>query len=366
MKRFLIFFLLCQLYSRGYSQEASWKDRLYVEGNYHYGFMMPHSEYIAFFVREHIQGFQVNVGLWTDGGKSWHHSYNYPRFGIGYYRSGLSNRNIYGELNAVFAYVDRYYLNMQRKFNFGNRLSFGVGIINKRFDLENNSTNLAIGSNLNAYINYSLETSYRIFSNTSMKLGAGITHVSNGNYRQPNKGLNFFTGFTGITYTFQNQAVRSSFIPEEDNSRHRFLLLASYGMKQISRKLDMSFPVYGISGEYTRLITGNSWGGAALTCYYDPSLEKELSLNDTVQTSSADRVRVTLNLAYELKMGRISYVFQPGIYLKNPFKQPGIISNKLSVRYQINSRLVAGVTVKAHWFAIADLFEWSIGYNWKK
>lgn len=365
MRRRLIFFvfLLCSTVS---AQDSSWKDRLMWEGNYHYGFIMPHSEYIAFFVREHIQGFQFNVGLWTKGDKPWHQSYNFPRFGVGYYRSGLSNRDVYGELNAVFAYVDRYYLNRQRRFNFGNRLSFGIGLISKHFDLEKNSTNLAIGSKINAYINYSLETSFRIFPKTNLKWGAGITHVSNGNYRQPNKGLNFFTCFTGVAYTFNAPAVINNPGREETNSQNRFLFLTSFGIKQISRKLNASYPVSGVSGEYTHLITGNSWGGAALTAYYDPSLVKELSLPDTVNSGLTDRMRITLNLVYELKMGKISYVFQPGIYLKNPVKQSGMISNKISVRYQINPRWIAGVSVKAHWFAIADLFEWGIGYCWEK
>jgi len=64
-----------------------------------------------------------------------------------------------------------------------------------------------------------------------------------------------------------------------------------------------------------------------------------------------------------MKMGRLSYLIQPGIYLKKAYKQPGMISNKLGLRYYVNSHWAASVMVKAHWLAIADVVEWGIGYK---
>jgi hypothetical protein len=327
---------------------------------------MPHRDYLSFFVKEHIQGFQVNLGLFTNGAKSWHTSYNYPQLGIGYHYSGLSNNNVYGCMNAVYGYVDRYYLNRKSRFNFGNKLSLGGAYINKKFDLENNGTNLAIGSRLNAYVNYSFEGVFRISPGIDMKLGAGITHVSNGSFKQPNKGLNFLTAFSGFSYSFNKKPTVEPIIAKADSSRHQLIFVASMGYKQISRKYDNSYFVTGLSAEYAHLITGNSWGGAALTLYYDPSLKKEIWMDDTIQTKLKDNIRVALNLSYELKMGRISYVFQPGFYLKNSYKKSGLISNRLSVRYQLADRLCASFSIKAHWFAIADFFEWGIGYRFKK
>lgn len=348
------------------AQTNSWQSRLCLEGNYHYGFLMPHTDFISFFVKSHIQSFQLNVGLFANGEKSWHRSYNYPTLGIGYHYSNLGNNIIYGKMNALFAYVDRYYLNLNRKFNFGNRLSLGAAFINKRFDLEENPTNLAIGSKLNAYLNYSFETTHRIFPRTELKLGAGVTHVSNGSFRQPNKGLNFFTVFSGLTYNFYGTKaiVSNQFV--NDSSRNQFIVQGVFGNKQISRKSSSSYLVGGLSAEYAHVITGNSWGGVVLSFYHDPSLPREMSQTDTTQTTASDKIRVTLNISYELKMGRVSYVFQPGVYLKNPYKVSGDISNRFMVRYQISNQVLASFAIKAHWFAVADFFEWGIGYRWKK
>jgi len=102
--------------------------------------------------------------------------------------------------------------------------------------------------------------------------------------------------------------------------------------------------------------------GLALNTYYDSSLKKELEL-DSTKASKGDLIRVSLNLSYELKMGKVSYIVQPGIYLKNAYTIPGSISNRIGVRYQINRHLLAAITIKAHWVAIADFIEWGVGYK---
>lgn len=367
-KYIVIFISVCFFVNKVSGQNTHWSQRMYVEANYHYGYLMPHSDFISYFVKEHIQGLQLNVGFIATGDKSWHHSYNFPRIGLGFHSSNLSNRDVYGQMNALFAYADRYYFNWNSRFNFGNRIAFGAAYINKKFDLHDNRTNLAIGSKLNAYINYSIETLIRINPYLDYKLGGGITHVSNGNISQPNKGLNFFTAFTGLTYTFHQPEyiLTPTQNDDEGNYKHQFSLITSFGRKQISRKYNESFTVVGLSGEYSHLIARNSWGGAALSIYHDPSIKREIELSDSSKVKFSDKIQLTFNLVYELKMGRISYVFQPGFYLKNAYTANGSVINKLALRYQLNKNLTAGVTIKAHWFAIADLFEWSFAYRWKK
>lgn len=366
LKRIIVFFVFTIITSDLSAQYQNLKNKLSVECNYHYGFVMPHSEYISYFVEKHIQAFQINIGLNTQGNKPWHQSYNNPQFGLGYVYSGLSNDKVYGKMQAIFIYTDRYYLPHEKRVNFGNRLALGVAMVSKHFDINTDPVNLAIGSKFNAYVNYSIETTCRLFPKAYLKVGLGLTHISNGSFAQPNKGLNMVTGFTGLVYNFSSQVntIKNSGLLL-DTLHNQFYVSLIAGRKQISRRYNYSYTVEGICGEYLHHITGNSWGGASLSLYYDPSLVKELELTDSIRRDNSHNIRLSLNIAYELKMGRISYVFQPGFYIINPFEKTGIINNKLAVRYQISNNLVAGVAIKAHWFAIADFFEWSIGYRWK-
>lgn len=345
-------------------QESAWKKRLSVEADYQYGFLIPHSKYISYFVEEHIQGFQVNVGLGTSGEKAWHQHFNYPTAGIGFARSGLSNHAVYGELNAVYGFVNRYYLRSASRFNFGNRLEFGLGYVTKRFELYENPSDMAVGSNWNVYINYSLISKMAITPHVNLNLGLGLTHVSNGNFRQPNKGFNMCTALFGLGYTIKNKPDFSSPVSFDDSSRHEILVSTVFGRKQVSRFRPDVYSVKGLSLEYAYRFTKANWIGGAVSFYYDPSIKAQSGNNDTVRISTMDQLRITLNLSYELKMGRVSFVFQPGMYLKNAYKQDGAISNRLAIRYRLNRHLITGVTIKAHWFAIADFIEWGVGYKW--
>ncbi|NJO91703.1 MAG: hypothetical protein HC831_24115 [Chloroflexia bacterium] len=105
-----IFFLTAVIfctYSISVAQDDSPKNRIVMESNYHYGFLMPHSDYMSYFVQKHVQSFQFQLGLRTDGKKDWHYSYNFPILGLGYVYSGLGNNNVYGNMHALYLYTDR-------------------------------------------------------------------------------------------------------------------------------------------------------------------------------------------------------------------------------------------------------------------
>ncbi len=354
------------LFSICFSQSSDWKKKLYFEGDFHYGFVTPHMEYISYFIKDHVTGYQLNVGLLTKGDKLWHQHYNYPKIGIGIYHSGLGNNQVYGNMTSLYCYIDRYYIRGNPRFNFGNGIDFGLTYVSKRFDAKNNYFDMAIGSKFNVFINYNINGTARINSQTYLKLGLGLMHASNGNYQEPNKGLNLFTAFGGLQYLI-NKPNQSDYIRSEEpkeQKRNHLMIMGALGRKQLTQQYNVKFTPLALSAEYSREITQTTMVGSSINFYFDPSLKKKLELeNDT--TTGNDLLRVSWNLSYELRMGKLSYVIQPGIYLKNPYTKSGKISNRIGIRYQLSPRLIAGITIKAHWTAIADFIEWGIGYRWK-
>jgi hypothetical protein len=330
---------------------------------------MPQHDYIDFFIDEHIAGYQLNVSISTDGSKWWQEHYNYPEIGVGFNHSNLGNTQIYGDIYSLYGYVDRTFFNNQGRFNMGNRISYGLGYITKTYNPNTNYFDMVIGSHLNAYLSYCLEGFVRITPQFTLTLGAAFSHTSNGNIKEPNKGLNIITSCLSLQYSFQKSSRKHYVMPTDvkDTSKNQLQFLGSLGWKQISRSFGTTYTVSSVSAEYARRISQTGWVGLATGFYYDPSIRKEISLdsNDTVKASTSDLIRITLNLSYELKMGSISFIIQPGIYLKNAYTKPGHISNRIGVRYQVNDRLSAGVTIKANWVAVADYIEWGIGYRLK-
>lgn len=361
-----ILFILTQ---QGFTQNSFTKKQLYIEGYYHYGFVAPHHDYMAYFISEHVQGFQVNAGIFTLGNRYWNKSYNYPRLGVGYYHSGLGNRLIYGQLDAFYLYVDRSFLSLNNMFNLGNRVCFGLGHISKIFDLYTNNYNMAVGSKLNVFLQYNLEGTLRLSPLIQMKTGLSLIHSSNGSIKAPNKGFNLVTSFVGFQYSLSDQ--RKCFSKTQpvnpDSSRDQFNTIIAYGWKSISRLHSFEYPVYAISLEYSRRVSSTGWLGLAVTGYLDRSIKKEFE-NQIVPDSnfkSSDYYSIALNPSLEMKMGKLSFLFQPGIYLKYSFKDYGMITNRIGLRYYVGKNWLTGVSIKAHWPAKADFIEWNIGYRWK-
>lgn len=364
------FIMIITFAQHGHSQTTFSKKQLYFEGLTHYGFVAPHHNYMAYFINEHIQGFQVNAGLITIGNKYWNQSYNFPRIGVGYYHSGLGNKAIYGQLNAFYGYVDRAFFNLNNRFNLGNRISFGLGHISKKFDLYSNSFNIAIGSNFNIFLQYNLEGTVRISPLLQMKAGLSLIHSSNGSIKEPNKGFNIVTSYLGIQYSLTNQRdiILKDRKQNPDTSKYQFITSIAYGWKSISRFHSYEYPVYAISLEYSRKISRTGWLGIALTGYYDKSIKKEFVITIIPDTTfkSSDYYSLALNPSYEMRMGKLAFLFQPGIYLKYSIKDYGLITNRIGLRYYFKKQWIAGVSIKAHWVAKADFLEWNIGYRWEK
>ncbi len=344
--------------------QSSWTDRLYVEGNYHYGYILPAVKYIEYFVNEHVSGYQINVGILSNGQKKWQQDYNYPRTGFGFIHTNLGNSEIYGNQSALFFYIDRYYFKQNSRFNLGNRLEYGISYVSRIYDSEKNPLNTVLSSHLNVYLNYSLEALIRISPLLQLKLGLGLSHISNGRFYEPNKGLNFITTFAGLQYSLNdpNKYINHNDLERDDTTKHRFVFTVNGGEKQIYRKMGNRYGVIGLSTEYGYRIYRNGFLGLALNTYYDPSLIKEIELRGK-PTKSSDKLRISLNLSYEMLLGRFSYIFQPGVYLKDDYKEDGKISNRIGLRYTLDQHWMAGVTVKAHWVAIADFIEWGISYK---
>lgn len=365
MKRiFSIFFLLMCFSAWGWSQ-FTWKDRLYVEANYHYGFLIPSVKSIEYFITDHIDGYQLNIGLLSNGRKQWQLDYNYPRMGFGFYHSGLGNNAIYGKVNALFFYVDRNFLPLHYKFNISNRLEYGLGYVTKVNDLETNPFNIAISSHINVFLRYSVQLLYQITPLVEVNANVGFSHLSNGRFYEPNKGLNFITSSVGLHYSLQNP--KTCIVPQVDDEKNlmrnnKVVFTFGAGEKQLFRKQTDRYAVAALSAEYSHRLFSNGFVGLALNTYYDKSVRKEMEYAGNT-SSPNDSWRVSLNLLYEVEMGRFSYLFQPGIYLKNSFKEEKNISNRLCVRYALTNHWLASVAVKAHWVSIADFVEWGVAYK---
>jgi hypothetical protein len=363
IKVYVIFFGLSNLLIfDAFGQKASWMDRLIFESDFQYGFIQPHHKFIAYLVNDHIRCFQVNVGIQTSGNKQWHYSYNFPTIGFGYLYSNLGADEIFGKMHTFYFYINRSYLNLRKKLNITTKTSIGLSYLTKKFDLDKNRYNIVIGSHLNAYLSYSIIGTINLTQKIQLRLGGSFAHISNGDVKEPNYGLNQVSAIMGITYNLIKYTPKKKYMFfNNKTANHEWLIIGSYGIKQLSRFNNYHASITSITFEYNRKITLIHWIGAAVSYYYYLPVKKLSAVPES--DSYYAKSGMAFNLSYEKKVGSLSFLIQPGIYMLKKSKLVDIISNKVGLRYSVSKHINTCVSIKAHWIARADFIEWGIGYK---
>jgi hypothetical protein len=329
---------------------------------YHHGYLVPHHRSMSYFTTGNINGFEV-VGSacfpQLNPGRP-------PEIGAGYYFSTLGNRDVYGWVHGMYLSLAADFLSQRSPVYFQQSISFGLSYNTEHFDIDENHWNRAIGSHLNAFIIYSFNLRVKLNDDLIVSAGPSIVHMSNGNVKHPNFGLNLLNTRIGITHTFsQNhfQVAASSSAPEGYNL-NRFVLLLSAGKRQLSRKLPESFLVGSLIGEYSRRINFNQALGVGLDIFWDPTEGRETYVTEK-RVENIVPWHAGAHLSWERIWGNFSILLQPGYKLITLSEHDFYQYNRAAVRYKIGNDILVSCAIKAHGFR-ADFIEFGAGYSFEK
>jgi hypothetical protein len=245
-------------------------NNLFIEAAYHLGYVMPHHPQIEYLLQNHIQAFQISVGTNNLDNKYWQLKHNFPRTGFGIYHSNLGNDEVFGSMTAFFVSFEKSFFNQNWPVNFSNHIQVGPCYVSKYFNNQTDYFNIVMGSHWNIYLHYSLCTTIPIGKAVKLKLGAGYSHVSNGDLAEPNLGLNMCTFHSGLillpfkpVYNYQVP------VEIEELKKNHLTVILSTGMKEMSRFDQHSYWVYGLTTDYCRMITHMNGLGVGADIYYD-------------------------------------------------------------------------------------------------
>jgi hypothetical protein len=324
------------------------------------GTILPHHESIIYFNRDYIRGLELNA--WIRQGEN--SPYN-SRLGIAYLVSGLGNREIYGHNHALFCNIlGKPYGNfLPLQINFG----FGVSWLTKKFDLESNYFNRAIGSHLNVYAQAGAKVKIPIDSRTILNSGLHIHHVSNGSVNAPNQGLNYLTLNVGIEFrsdhTFRS-LYRDTKIGAEKGD-HRFAFIYAPGIKESDRRVDKQFFTSSFIFDYGYFFHAARSVGLGLSIFYNDTWAY-IPFIRTDKNRDFAPFQSAVHLSWQMNRGPLAFILHPGFYIYHPAPNAPFMTNRFGLKYSFVNNFCLQIAVKAHWFANADYFEWGIGYEFKK
>lgn len=313
----------------------------------------------ATYVRDSYSSFtEVAMVLQTDGSKGWHRWSNYPRTGLGLMFGNIGSKQYVGKAISLYPFVS---FPLIRGKNLTSYFKFGTGIsaIEKPYDVMTNHKNTLIGSRFNNYIHASLENDFQI--SVPLRFGAGISfgHISNGNIKLPNYGLNFLLLSAGLRYMFSERLVKDT-VTRAFTREINYRLFLSAGVKQTPWIQSPRYGVGVLSAQLVRTLTPASAFGGGVDFFLDPSLTRDPS-GFSKERDKLKNLQVGLHAFYERTVGRVTIPAQAGVYALHG-KDTKRFYQTIGLRYQVSPPLQLFYHLKTHG-GKADFLHFGVGYT---
>jgi hypothetical protein len=355
---FIVLGLCCFSYRpNGYSQTLS--DQLHFESREHYGFILSHHKHTRYIAEGHFFMQELSAFKETDGQHDWEHIYNFPDIGFSFIATNLGHSTYIGNASGLFPFLN-FPLTKKNNFSQSLRVGFGIGLIEKPFDVRTNYKNIMLGSRINNCTNLLYQISWDI-NRFKVSGGLSFTHFSNGSVKKPNKGINIPTAHVGLAYCLDQelqQTKRREKKKLSDSARYTIDLILMNGIHDAYLTETSHFYTWNISGDISRQISEKSKLGAGLDLFYNGA-HKEADSNTS---NTLSYMKPGIHIGHELIIARLSFIIQMGVYLYGKDMTEGIAYHRLAWRYSLSDHIKIGLNLKSH-YAKAECLEFGIGYT---
>ena len=334
-----------------------------VEARVNYGFVIAHRPAIVHLQTAHVFGLEAGFFRTTNGEKDWQQAYDRPLTGIGFQYFKLGDDKELGSAFTLFPQV-LFPLIHSPHLLLSTRAGCGISYIEKTFDRLDNYKNVAIGTHVNCVITFGVYARAWVRHHTQVVSGIEFTHTSNGGFKVPNLGLNMPTLNIGVSHFFGKK--EGLFPSRKIKTPHTTIieLLIAGGMKEVIPPEGKKHGVCTLTGTISKSISTKSNLGIGLDAFYDHSIGARLKFDNPDVPQFSYSTRYGIHVTYEMKMGKLSMLFENGIYFLQHLQTDGSIYTRLCLRYHFSQRYFACLNLKSH-FGKADYFEYGIGMRLK-
>ena len=324
----------------------------------HYGFVIIHSRDLRAIKDSYPIGTELNFNWYKMDKESLNLCNCYPKVGFLISFFDFDNRKILGYGYNLAGFVEAYF-RAHKKTSISFRTVAGLSLETRPYNEIDNSENMSYSVPINEYSQLSLAWHYRMKQKIKINIAVNYNHISNGGFKQPNKGINYPTVSIGLEY------IHKPFI-FKDIPKQKF-----HGIKQIRYDIScFSFPkkiieysnyftVFGISAGTSQQV------GRMNAITLDTEYIWDGSLRWTMRNSDKNYQRGALLLGHEFLMGRFIFNQKIGVYLYDQTKYNDPIYQRYGINYYITKQIFAGVHIKAHRH-VADFIEIRLGWAFKK
>lgn len=333
-----------------------------------YGTVVQHTNKIGNLIAERPFFVEINWFKQSSGYYKWHRINHYPDYGLCFNYETLGNTEKLGSSIALAPYLEFPFHKREKSILFKLKMAWGLAYLTKKFDIETNHKNVAIGTHFNTFIQFRFLWQIKINNYFYVNPNLTFIHVSNGRFSVPNLGINTLYPALGLVYKMRmdkkyNVAQDSS---SDKLSKHEVLVFSALGVNEVEPPTGQKLWAWSNGVNYYYNIGQNQQIGLGADVFYEQSLAYESRNSDT------DKVILNFNntfsngikLCYGYNFGRITPILEMGyyVYMPNGKFPNGKWYHRLGCRYYFRNNLIAHFSLKTH-FAIAYHIEVGVGYR---
>ena len=361
MKNYLLFIFLILASVANATEENSSFAAYKVKGQFIGGWIYPHdASIIKPITKGPVLGGEIAFELASDGSKQWQKDFNIPDLGFALQVLDLGNPEITGQMISLYPYINIPMVNSE-KIRFNAKMGMGAAFATKPCNLEAaiadpraikqkaGDYNFAIGGVFNFAVSAGVNIEVPVHKNVSLTADVMYNHFSSASTSQPNSGFNMFNGYVGVKYLINEELeIRNEEIPNSTfhipNLAKRWSgeVILSGGVKTLYYKDDKYWGTASLNlegyyhtcrqhriglgldlfydGAYTQTVAQDASGK-----YYWTKENTQFGRTFTPNNNFENKLRLGLNIANELTIGKVGIFFHLGLYLYDPVKnmEPG-------------------------------------------
>ena len=374
MRKYILFILL-MIATVASAAEVNTSFAAYkIKGQFIGGWIYPHdASIIKPITKGPVLGGEIAFELASDGSKQWQKDFNMPDLGFALQVLDLGNPEITGQMISLYPYINIPMVNSE-KIRFNAKMGMGAAFATKPCDLDAAIAdpraikqkaadyNFAIGGVFNFAISAGLNIEVPVHKNVSLTADVMYNHISSASTSQPNAGLNMFNGYLGVKYLFNEEKLLAPLVisggtrensseldsplvcTEIPNSLKRWSgeVILSGGVKKLYYKDEKYFGTASLNVEGYYHTCHQHRIGLGLDLFYDGAYAQTVAQDTsgkyywtrentqfgrtfTPNNNFENKLRLGLNIANELTIGKVGIFFHFGLYLYDPVKnmEPG-------------------------------------------
>lgn len=372
-----ILLLLILIAVKSFSQKNNLPDsshQLVLAARYHSGFIFAHNVHVQNTKGTHPSGYEIEYSHLTTDSATVTKFKCYPRTGFSFTYIYF-NKPILGQGYSLSYFLEPNYRLVSR-LTLTFRASAGLSYLTNPYDAIKNPTNQSYSGHVNALLQLNLGLSYPLTKHISMYASGNFFHNSNGDFKQPNSGVNYINASIGLQYY-----TRSSKLPvfkkQIDSSwrHHGFHYSTAFYYTPKQGYNEDSVPkkkfLVGTALQVSKQVSVLDVITAGAEVYYDGSLR---SIKRTFFFDSSSNVLAGLLIGHQFLLHHFVFSQELGFYISKHTKLYDEIYRdhkvyhttyqRWGIYYNLNSHLMAGINLLSH-YQVADFVDARIIYRIK-